>query len=651
METPPIVTPQEWKAAREQLLVREKEVTRARDALAAQRRRMPWLPVEKEYAFDGPKGSASLLDLFEDRRQLIIYRAFFEPGVVGWPDHACHGCSMMADQVADPVHLNARDITFAYASRAPQPDIARLKERMGWNWPWYTITSDWDVDFGVDEYHGTNAFIRDGDRVFRTYFVDNRGDEALGSTWSYLDLAALGRQETWEDSPEGYPQSPPYNWWNWHDEYDHPEMAQGPMKGWGMLRSDYRTASRPGAARGLHRGPAPPACPGRTRAPAMTQLLGQQARPLDGLRVLDLSRAVSGPLAGRILADLGADVVRAELPGTDVTQAFGKVTRGRSGLYSHVNAGKRSILLDLHQPGDVARLLDLAAACDVLVENFRPGVLDRFGAGWPALSAVNPRLVMLSISGFGREGDDAGRAAYAPVIHAEAGLIGRQADITGDPPADIAFALADALAGLHGTIAILAALRLRDRTGTGQHIDLSMLEAMLATDDYTHYSIDEHPVRSARGEVWPAPGGPILISADRRYLWRQLKTCFGVADPDPDAPLEDKLRVRAGVMADWFAAHPDRDALKRDLESARLAWADIRHAGDVLAAPSVAGRGTVVEVTDGDGEKRPVARMPYRFSDAASGPVRGVPEPGEHTNAILRDWTRRPKVPTPPRTP
>ncbi|HEY2268523.1 MAG TPA: DUF899 family protein, partial [Streptosporangiaceae bacterium] len=129
----------------------------------------------------------------------------------------------------------------------PQPDIARLKERMGWNWPWYTITSDWDVDFGVDEYHGTNAFIRDGDRVFRTYFVDNRGDEALGSTWSYLDLAALGRQETWEDSPEGYPQSAPYVWWNWHDEYDHPEMAQGPMKGWGMLRSDYRAGEQAGS--------------------------------------------------------------------------------------------------------------------------------------------------------------------------------------------------------------------------------------------------------------------------------------------------------------------------------------------------------------------------------------------------------------------
>jgi predicted dithiol-disulfide oxidoreductase (DUF899 family) len=233
MKTPPIVTAQEWDAARQQLLVKEKELTRARDALAAQRRRMPWLLIEKNYTFDGPAGKASLLDLFEGRRQLVIYRAFFEPGVLGWPDHACHGCSMMADQVADVVHLNARDTTFAYASRAPQPDIARLKARMGWTMPWYTLTADWDVDFGVDEYHGTNAFIRDGDQVFRTYFVDNRGDEALGSTWSYLDMTALGRQETWEDSPDGYPQTAPYNWWNWHDEYDHPELAQGPMKGWG----------------------------------------------------------------------------------------------------------------------------------------------------------------------------------------------------------------------------------------------------------------------------------------------------------------------------------------------------------------------------------------------------------------------------------
>src|ERR1700730_16158418 len=120
MNTPPIVSPQEWAAAREQLLVKEKALTRAREALAAERRRMPWVAVEKAYEFDGPKGKASLLGLFEGRRQLIVYRAFFEPGVFGWPEHACRGCSMVADQVAHVAHLNARDTTLAFVSRAPQ---------------------------------------------------------------------------------------------------------------------------------------------------------------------------------------------------------------------------------------------------------------------------------------------------------------------------------------------------------------------------------------------------------------------------------------------------------------------------------------------------------------------------------------------------
>ena len=213
-----IVSPQEWEAARQQLLMKEKELTRARDALAAERRRMPWLAVEKNYEFDGPKGKANLLDLFDGRRQLIVYRAFFEPGVKGWPEHACIGCSMVADQVAHPAHLNARNTTLVFASRAPQTDIARLKARMGWEMPWYTITDSFDADFGVDEWHGTNAFIRDGNNVFRTYFINNRGDEQMGSTWNYLDITALGRQEEWEDSPEGYPQTPPYEWWIWHDE-------------------------------------------------------------------------------------------------------------------------------------------------------------------------------------------------------------------------------------------------------------------------------------------------------------------------------------------------------------------------------------------------------------------------------------------------
>jgi predicted dithiol-disulfide oxidoreductase (DUF899 family) len=226
MNTPPIVSPQEWETERQRLLVKEKKLTRDGDALAAERRRMPWTSVDTPYAFDGPDGKVSLRDLFAGRRQLIVYRAFFEPGVYGWPEHACRGCSMIADHVANLAHVNARDTTLVFVSRAPQADLDRVKARMGWDIPWYTITDSFDVDFGVDEWHGTNAFIRDGDRVFRTYFINNRGDEALGTTWSYLDMTALGRQEDWEDSPDDYPQTPPYQWWNWHDEYAQPQAQE-----------------------------------------------------------------------------------------------------------------------------------------------------------------------------------------------------------------------------------------------------------------------------------------------------------------------------------------------------------------------------------------------------------------------------------------
>ena len=224
MNRPAVVSLQEWEAARQELLVKEKALTRSRDALAADRRRMPWMAVEKQYEFQGPEGKASLVDLFDGRRQLIVYRAFYEAGVKGWPEHACVGCSFVADQVAHLAHLHARDTTLVFASRAPQADIARLKRRMEWTMPWYTVTDSFDADFGVGEWHGTNAFIRDGDRVYRTYFINNRGDEQMGSTWNYLDITALGRQEAWEDSPEGYPQTKPYQWWRWHDTYDEAQV-------------------------------------------------------------------------------------------------------------------------------------------------------------------------------------------------------------------------------------------------------------------------------------------------------------------------------------------------------------------------------------------------------------------------------------------
>src|SRR5215203_2139960 len=150
MDMPPIVSPQEWEAAREELLVKEKELTRGRDALAAERRRMPRMAVEKDYRFEGPDGPASLLDLFAGRRQLIVYRAFYAPDVTtypasggSYPERACAGCSLVADQVAHPAHLNARDTTLVFVSRAPQADIHGLQERMGWQAiPWYSLTDD-----------------------------------------------------------------------------------------------------------------------------------------------------------------------------------------------------------------------------------------------------------------------------------------------------------------------------------------------------------------------------------------------------------------------------------------------------------------------------------------------------------------------------
>jgi predicted dithiol-disulfide oxidoreductase (DUF899 family) len=230
MKAQPTVTPEEWHAEREKLLVKEKEHMRAGDALAAARRRMPWLAVDKDYAFQGPNGPVRLADLFEGRRQLLVYRAFYAPDITtyanpergdSYPERACVGCSMIADQVPTLAHLNARDTTLAFASRAPQDHLKVLKERHGWEHiPWYTIIDDWDKDFGVDEWHGHNVFIREGDRIYRTYFIGGRGSEIFGTVWSHLDMTALGRQEQWESSPEGWPQTDRAGgWWDYNDAY------------------------------------------------------------------------------------------------------------------------------------------------------------------------------------------------------------------------------------------------------------------------------------------------------------------------------------------------------------------------------------------------------------------------------------------------
>jgi predicted dithiol-disulfide oxidoreductase (DUF899 family) len=228
MNLPEIVSETEWQEARETLLAKEKEATRARDALAAERRRLPIVRVDKRYVFDGPDGEATLLDLFEGRRQLLVYHFMFGPN----QETGCDGCSMFVDQVGHLAHLHARDTSFALVSRAPLAKVETYRRRMGWTIPWYSsFASDFNVDLDVspeqpkpDAYQdgegfGLSVFLRDGDSVFRTYFTARRGVEALGSVWTFLDLTPLGRQETWEDSPAGYPQTKPYEWWRRHDEY------------------------------------------------------------------------------------------------------------------------------------------------------------------------------------------------------------------------------------------------------------------------------------------------------------------------------------------------------------------------------------------------------------------------------------------------
>jgi len=225
MHVPQIVSTAEWTEAIEQFRAREKRATVERDALAARRRRLPAVTVETPYRFHGPDGDVSLLDLFEGRRQLLLYHFMFAPDVDGWPDAGCPGCSMFVDQIGHPAHFHARDTSLALVSRAPLKQLADYRVRMGWTLPWYSSAdSPFNRDLGLTtdagETFALSVFYRDGERILRTYVTNGRGVEALGSVWSLLDLTPLGRRELWEDAPNGVDQEEPYRWWRRHDEYE-----------------------------------------------------------------------------------------------------------------------------------------------------------------------------------------------------------------------------------------------------------------------------------------------------------------------------------------------------------------------------------------------------------------------------------------------
>ncbi|MFT7597565.1 MAG: CoA:oxalate CoA-transferase [Acidimicrobiales bacterium] len=363
--------------------------------------------------------------------------------------------------------------------------------------------------------------------------------------------------------------------------------------------------------------------------------------PLDGVKVLDFTRVLAGPFATRIMADLGADVLKVEPPEGDMTRTIGRRIGGISGYYTQQNVGKRSICVDLTQPDGQALVRRLAAEADVVAENFRPGVMAGFNVGWDDLKAVNPKLVMLSISGFGQEGPERERASYAPIIHAEMGLLERQQYVSGaERPVDVALSVADTSTGMHGLIGILSALHHAERTGDGQHIDMAMINALLFTDDYLHAAIDEVGIPKAGGVVFNATGGPIILAGDEKWYWRVLNTKAGLADPTPEGTdLATKIRMRREAIEGYLLSFPDRPSLIAKLNEVNLAWGNVFTHREVLdKQASVEARQVLTEVDDREGGHRQVTNTPYRFSSAEAG-VRGVAaHRGEHNYDALHDW-------------
>jgi crotonobetainyl-CoA:carnitine CoA-transferase CaiB-like acyl-CoA transferase len=375
----------------------------------------------------------------------------------------------------------------------------------------------------------------------------------------------------------------------------------------------------------------------------MTQ---QGARPLAGLRVIDMTTTIAGPYCARLLADAGADVIKVEAPEGELTRSRPPIRNGASTSYGGLNAGKRSLVLDLKRPEAVAAVKRLAATADVLVENFRPGVMRRLGLGHDVLAALNPRLVICAISGFGQTGPSAELAAYAPAIHASSGFdLAHMAYQPGRAvPDNCGIYIADVLSGTYAYGAIATALVQRQATGRGQVVDVSMLESML------NLTLGE--VQGTQFELPPPPPRP---------LFGPLATADGYVLPAIASERTFQNAARAAGREDWitdprFAAYPSRrdhwDQLMAELEawSRTLSTTDCeaalnrhgvpcsayRTVAEALADPQLAHRGALAEVHDEGGSFR-VMNPPYRLSGATIGVRDFAASLGEHSAAILAE--------------
>ena len=375
-------------------------------------------------------------------------------------------------------------------------------------------------------------------------------------------------------------------------------------------------------------------------------------RPLHGIRVLDFSRVLAGPHCGRMLVDLGADVIKIEPPEGDLSR-FG-LPRRNSLTTSHTqqNLGKRNISLDLKRPEAMALLVELAARSDVVLENFRPGVMDRLGLGYDELARRNPRLVFASISGYGQDGRWASRRAYAPLVAAEMGYLWafahyRKLDVAQEPHSH-----ADLYAGKQCLIAILSALFQRERTGRGQRIDVDMAESLLFANEYattwlSGLETDALPrpatvaspvFRTASGRFVTVGGDPVARVNFEQWC-RALDRPDLVQDPRfADAEGREKHRdALLEILDAWVSRQEDVEALDRTLHDVGLVLGVVRTTAEAGATDWARERGAVVEVPDrGTGTLR-VPNTPWRFSEAATGARGHTAYRGEHNAEVLRD--------------
>jgi len=301
------------------------------------------------------------------------------------------------------------------------------------------------------------------------------------------------------------------------------------------------------------------------------------------------------------------------------------------------------VCIDLKSAEGRELCIALAAQADILIENFRAGVMERLGLGWSVMQAANPRLIMCSISGFGQTGPESHRPAYAPVIQAESGYVHRQATLDGRPPTDPVLSIADYVAGLHSLVGMLAALEMRHTTGHGTYLDLSMVDAMICTDDYMHHAVDGFPMERLGGQFFQAGDGRwLLVAGEPKFVWKQISERAGQVDPTPKgATLDEKIANRQRIAVEYFRTFATLEDLKAELERLKLPWGDIRSPEEAIASPTAVAHGAIAQVDDRGGSTRGVVQSPYRYSNAESGVRGGAPHKGEHNAEVLVEWLGR----------